>query len=225
MGVFGIDVSHYQSETFVTNYVNTHDIKFLIAKATEGKTKVDSKFKYFMAFCKETGLLRGAYHYARPDLNDPLPEALNFLETIDDFVSQQDMLLALDWEGKSLNCSDTWAVEWLNIVEKNTGIKPLFYTSSSQTPNMKNVAANGNGLWVADYTAPINSIGDWKFWAIHQYNNQNIDEDVFNGTYEQLLKYAKSSKSPETSVDTSKCWYEQGQKEKCPVWRMLNGME
>jgi lysozyme len=65
MAVLGIDVSHHNGEVdwFA---VARSDVKFAYVKATDGHGFVDPRFGQSWAQMREAGLLRGAYHFARP---------------------------------------------------------------------------------------------------------------------------------------------------------------
>ena len=61
----GIDVSQFQGEI---NWAEVHaaGMAFAFIKATEGETLVDPTFETNWAQAKQQGLLRGAYHFYRP---------------------------------------------------------------------------------------------------------------------------------------------------------------
>lgn len=183
--VLGLDVSHWNSIGVAMEQIEANKLQFLIAKATEGKTYQDIAYANWKQIAEHYGMIFGSYHFAKPKNNKPLEEAHNFLATI----TEKNQILALDWEADALKCDVKWAKEWLDIVYAQTGIKPLFYTSSSYATKCDIIAEADYGLWVADYTPPINSIGKWKTYAIHQYTSTPIDLDKFNGTFDQLIKY------------------------------------
>jgi len=98
--------------------------------------------------------VRGAYHFARPDLgNSPEAEA-------DWFVSQtrgymhDGVIPVLDWEPSgSYKTWSWWALRWLQRVEAAWGVKPMIYMSASviQMTDWTSVANGNYGLWVAGY--------------------------------------------------------------------------
>src|SRR5689334_19243725 len=73
---------------------------FAIAKVTEGTGFVDPTFAGNWSAMKSNGLVRGAYHFARPDDNKAEDEARFFLDTIKQQVGdlQKGDFLALDLE-------------------------------------------------------------------------------------------------------------------------------
>ena len=186
----GIDVSHWQK----VGTVKANKPEFCIIKASEGKSYKDPLMAAHAAEAEEVGALLGFYHYARPEINTYKEDADNFIARVKPYIGR--CVLALDWEGKALSCSLEWALAWLQYVEQQTGVKPMFYTSISVCRYCKIIADNGNGLWVARYNNKPGkpedkkyNITPWKFWAVHQYSSKPIDQDIFNGTKSQFKKY------------------------------------
>lgn len=183
----GCDVSHWNGEDFD---ISCED--FVIAKATEGRSYIDSLFYHNI----ETALILkkciGAYHYARPENNNPKVEAEHFASVVKQYVGK--CLFALDWEGVALSYPIDWAVEWLKEVEVITGVKPLLYCSASYVPKCKKVAENGNGIWVAKWseTAPIVK-PTFSVMAIWQYTNRPYDKNKFLGDKTAWKKYCSTT--------------------------------
>jgi len=184
----GIDVSTYDRG------VDWGDGKlgFGIAKATEGNTFDDSTFTDNWAKIRESGLVRGAYHYGHPK-NDPVKEADHFLSTVTKAGLQPGDLLILDLEttdGRSEKQVNTWAKSWLGHVYQKTGVKPFFYSSWSFAQE------NGSGLgdyplWVAHYgkdAGKVTAPSPWKQWEIHQYEATDHDHNVSRQAPEELRK-------------------------------------
>lgn len=193
MKLKGIDISHHNAKDTIEK--NIHKTDFIIMKATEGRTWVDPALEMHNNKCDFYGLLKGFYHFARPDLgNSAADEARNFLYQVSD---KGDSILALDVEGKALKLWDigNWALEWCQIVENHTGRKPLIYCSQSETMKFVSCARNDYGLWAARYNFYLGSIKPWKFAAMWQYSSNPIDKNYFFGTEHQFLKYAKGANS------------------------------
>lgn len=188
--IYGIDVSHWQKAGTVLNVKPD----FVIIKASEGKSYKDPLMAAHAKEAEDVGALLGFYHYARPEVYTYKEDADNFISRVKPYLGR--CVLALDWEGKALSCSLEWALAWLNYVEQQTGVKPMFYTSISVCKHCKLIADNGNGLWVARYNnnpgkpeGGIYNISPWKMFAVHQYTSKPIDHDVFNGSKAQFKKY------------------------------------
>ena len=129
MSLTGIDVSSYQG---VIDWpaVKAGGISFAFTKASEGVGWEDPRFAVNWAGIKAANLIRGCYHFGRPE-NDPLQDARYFLGVIGQ-VDATD-LLALDLEQSPVPYDDLsgWALEWLNYVHQQTGHFPFWYSYPS----------------------------------------------------------------------------------------------
>lgn len=182
----GCDISKWQGADF-----DISEQDFVIAKATEGKTYVDTYFHHNIEKALKNNKLIGAYHYARPDNNSAKAEAEHFVNTIKAYVGK--CLLALDWEGVALSFPVTWALEWLKEVERLTGVKPLLYCSASYIPECKLIADNGNGIWVAKWAEVAPDVKPtFSVMAIWQYTSKPYDKDKFLGDAKAWQKYCNS---------------------------------
>lgn len=189
----GIDISHHNKyQIFPKNgkpqlVLSKHD--FIIMKATEGKTYVDSCLdEYLQQLAPDQ--LYGFYHFARPERNRANDEAKHFCDTIGRYG--ESAILVLDWEAQAVSQPIEWALEWMQYVEKVYGKKPLIYCSSWYTKKLKPLLENNNGLWVAHYTNKKQpTVYTYPTFALWQYSSEPYDKDVFNGTRKQWLKYAE----------------------------------
>lgn len=191
----GFDISHWQGDKAVATALNTvRNAKFVIIKATEGKTYVDPKLQKNYTDAVAAGLMTGFYHYARPENgNTPEQEAIHFVSTIEKQVGTS--VLCLDYEGKAHEYGCEWAIKWMRKVYELTGVKPIIYLSGSHVKDYVAIAEEDFGLWIAVWgsTEKMESyIKGWKFWAMWQYSNSNgsLDLNYFNGTEGQFLMYA-----------------------------------
>lgn len=127
--LFGIDLSSYETAT------NWPDVKaagahFAFVKATEGNYYENPDFKSYMVKGKAAGLLMGALHFARPDLDCVSTEVNYFWNFAGGYIIADSKSLdpAVDFE--IFNSSDcqpdytAWLNTWAKDVEaKNSGIK------------------------------------------------------------------------------------------------------
>lgn len=205
--IYGVDVSHYQKGKSI-QYLSQSlmdkkgkSIDFIMAKATEGATWIDGSFNSWMETAKQQGILKGAYHYARPENNSPEEEGSNFLDTVNDYIGE--CVLALDWEGLALKYDAKWALAWLDYVYNETGVRPLFYVQYSAQHNYNLIRLNNYGFWIAKYgTEPKCSMAMWQF------TSTPIDMDVFYGNRQQLEMYMKSDKVDRFGYKCPHCGYE-----------------
>ncbi|MEJ7734145.1 MAG: GH25 family lysozyme, partial [Polyangiaceae bacterium] len=207
----GIDVAAYQPDTDWKKVADSGR-RFAVIKATEGTGYVNSYFAQDWAGTKANGMVRGAYHYFRPD-TDGVAQANHFLATVG--ALDGDELLMLDLEttdGQSGATVGKRAKDWMETVEAATGKKPIMYTG----PNFWDAVIGAPAgfaeypLWIAHYGVDCPLVpGDWGKWKFHQYtstgqvpgiNNPNCDRDVFNGTFEDLKAFAGGKPSSMTQV-------------------------
>lgn len=193
MKLKGIDISHWNKSDTIEKYL--HNTDFVIMKVTEGKTWVDPAWQLHDQKCNFYGMLKGYYHFARPDLgNSATEEAANFAHQVSD---KGNAVYALDIEGAALHVKniDDWALKWLETIKTITKRKPLLYTSQSELWRFPKIAANNYGLWAARYNIFLGKVKPWKFAAMWQYSSNPIDKNYFYGTEQQFLKYAKGENS------------------------------
>ena len=187
----GIDISHHNKyQVFPSKGKPQIDFSkndFIIMKATEGKSFVDPCMDDYLKLLGNNQRY-GFYHFARPERNRASDEAKHFIKTIG--IYGENAMLVLDWEAQAVSQPIEWALDWLNIVEKAYGKKPLIYCSSWYTKKCRPILENNNGLWVAHYTnkkAP--TVYTYPTFTMWQYTSEPYDKDVFNGTAKQWDKY------------------------------------
>jgi lysozyme len=198
--ILGIDVSDYQGNVD-WNAVAQSGRQFAFAKATEGTNFVCRTFAGNWAGMQAAGLIRGAYHFARPDSNSPEAEADFFLQQVGD-LSPGD-LLVLDLEAGSGDLS-AWASAWLQHVYEQVGFRPLLYSGSwflSPHRCTSNDFLGQHGLWLAAYQSEMPSPPPgWPVLAFWQHTDAasvpgvggGCDQSYFNGDdIETLKKYGK----------------------------------
>ena len=191
----GCDLSHWDAARY-KGILMDEGTQFTIIKATEGKTSFDRYcdilYNFFTSVHDRRGTaaedrLYGFYHYAHPELNKPEEEARNFLFRVGHHAGKA--MFCLDWEGNAWKCSPRWARSWLDYVYRETGVKPLLYTSSSYLGNLGVVAEGDYGLWVAAYRKQKPKTATWKFAAMWQYTSTPYDHDIFYGSADTWRKY------------------------------------
>jgi lysozyme len=196
----GIDISHHQGnidwELLRNAMIEKCPIRFILIKATEGTTIVDSKFKENFNNAREYGYIRGAYHFWS-NKSSAREQAYFFLNNV--FLLKGDLPPVLDIENKP----DTVSVEdfqrdvltWLHIVEDRYHVKPIIYTYYKFKMKYLNDPVFDNyPYWIAHYYVDkVEYAGEWKFWqhtdagrlpGIKGY----VDFNIYNGSYYDLRK-------------------------------------
>lgn len=203
----GIDISHWQGNMKFSDYA----IDFVIMKASEGNgykdPMLDTHYNALHGSSDgkpELERLYGFYHYARPDLNNTAQEEAEWFLSLVGHHSGH-AVFALDWEGQALSYSPDWALNWLEYVYEETGVRPLLYISASEeNTGIYNKIRDANyGLWVAHYGVDSPRVKQWPFWAMWQKQGSPLDIDIFNGSVEAWRKYAGSIKKHDPPVSIS----------------------
>ena len=195
--VRGIDISHYQGrvewERVRNARINGDTLSFVIMKATEGVSLADEYFQRNFRNARRNDILRGAYHYFRPE-EDARRQARFFIQTA--ALEPGDLPPILDVEERgSLSVAElqTRVKQWLDVVEKEYGVKPMIYTGR----NFKDVCLNNKmfdpyPLWLAHYyVKEMTYNGTWAFWQHTDVGEVDgisgkVDCNIFNGTAEDL---------------------------------------
>lgn len=143
----GIDVSGWQKG------INLKEVPadFVIVKATQGTTFVNSDCDRAYQQAKEAGRLLGVYHYFSG--GDPAAEAEFFVKNVKGYVGEA--ILVLDWEGHQnakFSQGPAVAKPFLDKVKELTGVRPLIYMSKSVCrAHDWSAVASEYALWVAQY--------------------------------------------------------------------------
>lgn len=219
----GIDVSNHNGGSINWQHVKSTDISFAFVKATEGATFKDSTFSTNWQGIQKAGIMRGAYHFFRP-LKSLEEQVNNFLDVVKNVLEPSDLPPALDLEHFPNNVKLEWeqielderikrVKKWLNKVEKETGRKPIIYTSPSfwQEFMGDSQAFIDHPLWIANYVNPANDPGTKKpsvpannwggkgftFWQHTEAGtvagvSGKVDRNRFNGSFDQLVAFVKT---------------------------------
>jgi len=204
----GIDISHHNSDAYAPinwQQVRTAGYTFAFVKATDGYNScwTDPTFTTNIEHGRTAGLFMGAYHYARPDLNqDATVEAECFLRVARQYLTEGYLRPVLDIEtgaGLGKTALSHWVQVWMTTIKNRTGIEPILYTSSNFTRNF-DVALTQYPLWLAHYTGDVNippDPGIWATWDFWQYtdtgkvpgvSDPSIDLNLFNGDVARLQR-------------------------------------
>lgn len=204
----GIDISKYQGNVNFDTLKGAVD--FVIIKASEGdpdpgqsvQQYEDPAFEHNQSEARRVGLLRGYYHFARPDYNDPIGEAIEFASAVG--ALQQGEIAFLDMETTTTKDVVSWSKQWLDKVTELLGVKPVIYLSESwvNSHDWSSVYSAGYGLWVAKYgvndgTVPSGvNTGIWPTAAFWQYTSvaqaagiHPVDADNFYGDASAFVRY------------------------------------
>ncbi|ONK14409.1 lysozyme [Streptomyces sp. MP131-18] len=213
-GVQGIDISHWQG-AINWGSVRNAGIQFAWMKATEGTNFKDSRFNTNYPAAHAAGVIRGAYHFARPNVSNGATQA-NYFASNGGAWSRDNLTLpgVLDIEhnpygamcyGLSTTQMRTWINDFYNTYKARTSRDIVIYTTASWwntcTGSWTGMAAK-SPLWVAHWTTGSPTIpAGFPTWTVWQYTatgrvggvSGDVDRNKFNGSRERLLALANNT--------------------------------
>lgn len=205
----GVDVSNWQGHIDWPQVAQSGRA-FAFIKATEDSDFVDPWFPANWQRCKEVGMARGAYCFARPSKSSPADSVTLFEATIKSAggLAEGD-LIALDIEDEKFAGSlHVWVAEWLDLAERTFGVRPVIYTGHwySEPHDLEHPDLSKYPLWYASYQdqLPPPPTGWQKvtFWQ-HSAHAQvpgvagDCDVDRFYGSPDELRALGKQAEPVE----------------------------
>src|SRR6266542_4118535 len=208
----GVDVSYWNAGIDWPK-VRAAGQRYVFAKATEGDFYADPTFDDNWRGAKSAGLLRGAYHFFRCNV-DPKRQANKFIDYVKSMNDYGELPMALDLEtndGQTKEKIIARVKTWLDVVEDAFKRKPIIYSRAFFLQDYLSEAGGGPPAWAKDYplwlaqypnnyvegSLPLLPRG-WFKWAFWQYSekgvvngiNAKVDLNLFNGSLEELYKFS-----------------------------------
>jgi len=208
----GIDVSYWDAGIDWPK-VRATGQRFVFVKATEGDFHSDQTFAANWSGAKSAGLLRGAYHFFRANV-DGRKQAARFIDYVKSVDDNGELPPVLDLEsndGQKKEKVIERAKVWLDLVEAAFSKKPIIYSGQFFLQDYFSEAGGGPPAWAKDYPLwlaqyPNNYVDGiqpslprgWFKWTFWQYSekgrvngiNASVDMNLFNGTLEELYQFA-----------------------------------
>lgn len=194
--VVGIDVSEYQGKirwSYVDTIEEKYPLRYVFIRATVGNDRVDNEFKRNWLGAKENKMIRGAYHYYRPNENS-LEQANLFMKTVK--LKKGDLPPVLDIEKlpkeQSIERLKIGLKRWLKAVELHYGVRPIIYTGEKYYDDFLKEEFSDYLFWIANYNFYREEIQeDWLFWQFTEKArvpgiDTNVDVNIYNGDLQQL---------------------------------------
>lgn len=188
-----IDLSHHNAIPSSLQPAADAGIVGVIHKCTEGISHVDDKADARWYLAKEAGLMWGLYHFVRP--GSMAAQVDFFLENAAE-ISDENTLLALDWEDAGVSLDD--AVEFMALVEQRTGRAPVLYSGhilkealdGSADPRLSQYR-----LWLAQYSSSPTLPPGWdEYWGWQYTDNGSVpgvtpptDLNAYTGSADDLI--------------------------------------
>ena len=125
----GIDVSHYQGSIDWRTVARSGEISYVYVKATEGSQLVDNTYRANIQGARKAGLKVGCYHFYRPNVSPQL-QFQNMVSVVS--LKHQDLIPIIDIEVRGREPLPNFQSKlrnFLKMVEKHYGVKPILYTS------------------------------------------------------------------------------------------------
>ncbi|MCH3995959.1 MAG: glycosyl hydrolase family 25 [Prevotella sp.] len=167
----GIDLSHYQGTVFWESVGNSR-VAYVYLKATEGGSRIDSKYQENIDLAHRQGLKVGSYHFYRPRYSQQ--------QQLDNFLSQcrpgdQDLIPMVDIETRSGLSEEEFCdslFKFLRLIERTYRQKPLIYTGANfYNQNLAGKVDNYK-LMIAQYTSRLPRLADGRDFELWQYTGK-----------------------------------------------------
>ena len=194
--VIGIDVSEFQGRVDwddIEILEEKYPVQFVFIRATAGNDRVDAQFKKNWDGAKENKIMRGAYHYYRPNENS-IEQANLFIKTVK--LQKGDLPPVLDIErlpkNQSLDSLKKGLKRWLTKVEAHYQVRPIIYTGERYYSDFLKEEFSEYLFWIANYNFYSEKIeDDWLFWQFTEKASlpgikHRVDVNIYNGDLEQL---------------------------------------
>jgi GH25 family lysozyme M1 (1,4-beta-N-acetylmuramidase) len=207
--VLGLDVSGHQP-IIDWSAVSSGGAGFVYVKATEGLAFVNPDFASQYDGSYQAGLIRGAYHFALPNVSSGAAQASYFVANGGGWSADGRTLPgALDVEpnpygakcyGLGPSAMVAWIADFADTYHALTTRWPVIYTTSAWwvacTGSYDGFAAQ-DPLWFASYgPAPGPLPGGWStytFWQDAPSGAFPGDQDIFNGTSAEMTQFVTGS--------------------------------
>ncbi|WP_281098863.1 GH25 family lysozyme, partial [Acaricomes phytoseiuli] len=207
----GVDVSGWQ-QNVNWQMVWNQGARFAYIKASEGPWRMNDYFAQQYNGSYSAGMIRGAYHFARPNLSSGAAQARVFVQSGGGWSADGRTLPgALDLEtnysdnsgrcfGMSPGQLTAWTSDFVNTYRGLTGRDPAIYTAYffwRDCMGNPSTFSQSSPLWIAAYGAAANNVwmpGGWPrytFWQFSENGPYNGgDSNVFNGSMDGLRQLA-----------------------------------
>jgi GH25 family lysozyme M1 (1,4-beta-N-acetylmuramidase) len=205
----GIDVSSYQGNVNWASYWSAGK-KFAYVKATEGTGYTNAYFTQQYNGSYNVGMIRGAYHYGRPDLSGGAAQADYFVahgggwskdgKTLPPMLDIEYAPSGDQCYGLTQAAMRTWIQAFSNEVHAKTTRYATVYTTTDWwtkcTGNWSGLSQT-NPLFIARYSSSVGTLpagwGTWTFWQFADSGTFPGDQDYFNGPLSGLKNLANNT--------------------------------
>ncbi|MFJ9100957.1 lysozyme [Streptomyces sp. NPDC102405] len=208
----GHDVSSHQKNVDWQK-ARAKGARFVYVKATEATDYRNPHFGQQYDGARDAGIIRGAYHFALPDKSSGRTQAAYFVRnggawSADGWTLPPALDIEYNPYDKKHKCYRMtkaqlvgWIKSFSDEVKRLTGRRPVIYTTAhwwNRCTGGSGAFASDHALWVARYhSADAGALPTgWSYWTIWQYDNSGSlpgDQNLFNGSANQLRRFAMGS--------------------------------
>ncbi|ACU98738.1 MAG: lysozyme [Saccharomonospora viridis] len=195
----GIDVSGWQQNVDWA-YWWGQGKRFAYVKATEGTSYKNPYFAQQYNGSYNIGMIRGAYHFALPNVSSGAAQANFFVDNGGGWSADGKTLpgvIDLEYNpygdtcyGKTQSQMTAWILDFHDTYHARTGRWPVIYTSTSWWKQCVGTTGDFSStapLWIARYASSVGELPyNWSYHTFWQYTSTPIDQNSFNGSYERL---------------------------------------
>jgi GH25 family lysozyme M1 (1,4-beta-N-acetylmuramidase) len=202
--VMGLDVSSHDPSIDWSTVVSK-GAQFAYVKATEGTGFVNPDFAAQYDGSYQAELIRGAYHFALPNVSGGAAQASYFVGNGGGWSADGRTLpgaLDIEYNPYGAECYRlsrramvSWITSFVDTYQALTTRWPVIYTTGAWwatcTGDYSGFATE-DPLWISS-TGPGTLPGDWGFYTFLQYASDGTfpgDQDTFNGASAQLIRFA-----------------------------------
>ncbi|MGY5764522.1 GH25 family lysozyme [Brachybacterium sp. DNPG3] len=207
-GIRGQDVSGWQGTVDWASQISRGS-RFAWIKATEGRSYRDGSFNTNYIGATNAGIIRGGYHFARPDSGGPEEQVDFFLAHGGSWTADGITLPGMvDFEaygslprdyGLSRQEMREWISTFLVRYRDLVGRRPVVYTNAHWWDDVVgDWTPTNTPLVLAAYqsTAPTNLPGNWWAWDLWQYSDAGPfagDSILWHGDEAQFESFVSSA--------------------------------
>jgi lysozyme len=180
----GLDVSHHQGKINWNKLINQVPfdtlIDFVYCKASEGSTHTDTQWESNRRQLNDLGVRNGAYHYLNTT-SYSIPQAKHFLDVWKMREIDLPPVLDVEQEAETDEILINNMYDWLEYVERNSGMRPIIYTSYTFYKKKFQHEFQDYQFWIASYDQDPKALSDkrivhWQF--TDKVELPGIDEKV-----------------------------------------------
>lgn len=165
----GIDVSKYQGNVDWQKVATDPCIQFVYLKATEGATKVDSRYKEYLRKARAQGLKVGSYHFF-VSFRTAEEQFDNFCRTVP--RDQQDLIPMVDVEEAGNRTAEREKLQqelqrFMDLVRQEYGHYPVLYSQYRFYNDLLAPEFNRYLIFIARYskqTPQLSGGGQYNIW-------------------------------------------------------------